>query len=382
MYEFDLCPQMALDDIKARLPSREDVWESSPHVDNNNLTFPTTTIAQALETLYIEKQFPSKLSDFSVGLLIHAIYRHTRLMLLPSTRLNTWTPTASAKRRVTTQPAILQPSWLPSTQLASKWRNSACDSLDILHWHANSKIAKSAGFEHHTILHLHLARIIILTPTKCIKELVSALALRSKDGDLTDIDARVSSARIELTQWVLRDCFKARLAVIHCAALYWHVRRYSCDDIQEPFAIYVATLMLWGFSVAMRLPEVLEAIASDDNEEPDPSFCHLDRPLDDELVQLFVRVGHRMRPNISKVGNILDSGAASKVLAEGHYLLTASIRTPPRSDTPVHRSRRCTWGIEASYASSLSDVLAFSTQSSADSTGLNGLVFPWNSTRC
>lgn len=381
MYEFDLRPQMAVDDVKALLPSREDLWQDTTEEETDITIIPTMTIAEALETLYIEKRLPAKLSEFSVGILIHAIYRHTKSMLSQATRLSSWTPSAVPERGTVAQQSVTQPHWLPATQMASKWRNSACDSLDILHWHANSKVAKLAGFEHHTILHLHLARIITITPTNCVKTLAATLAATTSDSGQSSHSRLVCSARTELVQWAVRDRYKARLAVIHCAALYWHVRRYSCNSIQEPYAIYIATLVLWGFSIVMQLPEVTEAISIDGEDDPDPNFCHLDRPLDDELVQLFVRVGHRMCPHISKIGNIFHPEAPPKVLAEGLYLLTASSQTPSCSDPELHERhdmRRMTWGIERSYAKVLNDIYQKATQHETSAANPDGLGYPWN----
>lgn len=370
---------MALDNAKTRLPSCEDLWEDILCVRHTERASPDMTLAEALEMLYIEKRLPPGLSEFGVGILIHAIYHHTKMMLLKPTRLSSWVPSATAEPRPNTQSTPATLSWLPTTPTAAKWRNSACDALDILHWHANSKVAKSSGYEHHTILHLHLARLIILTPIQSIQRLVASLTTSLISHSFSE-QTRIASARIELFQWVVRDCYKARLSVIHCAALFWHVRRYSCDSVQEPFAVYISTLVLWAFSIAMQLPEIVEANANDEAATPDPSFCHLDRPLDDELVQLFVRVGHRMCPNISKVGNILDPQAAPKILREGHYLLTVGSQahvTPGNMSRGPYPAPCFTWGIEESYAKVLAD-LSNATEDVSSSTAERGCnVFPW-----
>jgi hypothetical protein len=129
----------------------------------------------------------------------------------------------------------------------------------------------------------------------------------------------------------------------------------------------------------MQLPEVMEAIANDGEGTPEPSFCHLDRPLDDELVQLFVRVGHRMCPNISKVGNILDPQAAPKVLEEGHHLLTvgsqALVGAGERS-SDTFSALSFTWGIEESYAKVLVDLINATAETVAPTTGQNWSIFP------
>ena len=88
--------------------------------------------------LYMEKKLPPNLGEFSTALLINAIYRRTNDAISQErSALNCWIPTATRQRR--TDPATIDEGWPPSSQLSSKWRNSACDSLDVLHWSANSK---------------------------------------------------------------------------------------------------------------------------------------------------------------------------------------------------------------------------------------------------
>lgn len=130
----------------------------------------------------------------------------------------------------------------------------------------------------------------------------------------------------------------------------------------EPFAIYMATLVLWAFCVSVQFvglvavekhashesPSSSRHTAEGSDDLPDPSFIHLDRPLDDELVQTFVRLGHKMSGYITKVGNINDA-EPSKVLNEGIRLLR-------RDDEPG--SEPCfTWGIEGSFIESLERLL-------------------------
>ncbi|PVI04243.1 hypothetical protein DM02DRAFT_519122 [Periconia macrospinosa] len=357
VYEFDAKPLMQIDDIKATLPSHEDLWENPDLMQQGKKFFADVTLLGALETIYMEKRLPPHLGEFSMGLLINAIYRNTiQIMAREQIRLNSWTPTAIAQHR--SPQVAMQQNLSPITSTMSKWRNSACDCLDVLHWPANSKAAQLSGSEHHTILHLHLARLIILTPTTDIQTFATC-SISAHSNNLQS-SRKYVTARHHVLQWILRDRFKARLSIVHCGALYWHVRRYSCDSMLEPYAIYMATLVLWAFCVSMRLSEVVEAAAHDNEEEPEPSFLHLDRPLDDELVQTFVRLGHKMSAYISKVGNIQSRDAPAKILQEGISLLVRdSYIAPPRENRPFASSEspRYTWGIEGSFAKSLRDLL-------------------------
>jgi len=114
----------------------------------------------------------------------------------------------------------------------------------------------------------------------------------------------------------------------------------------------------------MQLPEVIEAIAQDCGTEPEPRFLHLDRPIDDELVQTFVRSGHRISAYISRIGNILDPGAPSKILEEGINLLSGRPRTTTEGtntnsthSTSLTIQGNFTWGVERSYIVLLRDLL-------------------------
>jgi hypothetical protein len=169
-------------------------------------------------------------------------------------------------------------------------------------------------------------------------------------------------------------------AIIRCcdrlsnAALYWHVRRYSCSSTQESYAIYIATLVLWASCISMQLPEVAEATANDGKTTPDTSFCHLNQPMDDELVQLFVRVGHMMGPNVSKVGNILDPYAAPQILREGRGLLLGWACSVANTGST---SSQFTWGLERCYAESLEGLLEAMSCPPITDAEYDAEIFPW-----
>jgi hypothetical protein len=313
----------------------------------------------------MEKLLPPHLGEFSSALLVNAICRNTKNILLKEhNQLNSWTPSAVARRRIGDNSTALQPSWLPTDPTTIKWRNSACDCLDVIHWPANSIVARRSGSEHHTILHLHLARLIILTPTEHIQTLVSTTISEHQHASNAETRLRYSTAHHQTLDWAVRDRCKARLSIIHCGALFWHIRRHSRDSILEPYAVYLSTLVLWAYCVAMQLSEVVDAVSQDCEGDPEPRFLHLDRPLDDELVQTFVRVGHKISAHICRVGNILDPGAPAKILQEGIFLLTGGSgpvssgnSTYPKPALSTSPYAECTWGIEESYVALLRDLL-------------------------
>jgi hypothetical protein len=346
VYALQEKPLMRLEDANTILPSHEESFENVDVMRTGKRLPCNLTMSAALEMMYFEKKLPTDLGELSHVILINAIYRHTKDVLeREQTRLNTWTPTALKQQRPDARHC--QNTYFPNTTIASQWRNSACDCLDLLHWLANGKVARSAGFEHHTVLHLHLARIIVLTPIKLIQSYATQTANARHSSELRE-DQAPNTIRFQLLHWVIRDQCKTRLSIIHCSALYWHVRRYSCDSILEPYAIYIATLVLWAYSSCLNLPEVVGATNTSSEQDVDPSFLHLDRPIDDELVQAFVREGNKMAAYISKVGDIRNRSAPAKILKEGTALLAGSSQLLSGELEQVDEI--CyTWGIERSY---------------------------------
>lgn len=318
----------------------------------------------------MEKRLPTNLSEFSTILLIYAVYRKNRDVICQyQTQLSSWRPTANVQTRV--ESGAVDETWPPSTSLLSSWRNSACDCLDILHWCANGKAAHAAGWEHPTILHLHLARLVLLTPMEHMQVLAAASVPSARaSGPL--FSARCAKARSHVLQWVICDQFKARLAVVHAGALLWHVRRFSNEAFIEPFAVYTATLVLWAYSLFVQLPRpqlghqvphaplatnsatsipnclttVIANPAAETELDPEPSVINLDRPCDDEMVQNFVRLGHRMSGYLLRVGSICDSDAPRKILLEGVRLLMGEAGESDRGP----KSTTTVWGIALLYA--------------------------------
>jgi hypothetical protein len=276
----------------------------------------------AIQLAYIEKRVQSSTGEFSRILCIHALLRRTwEVETYFKQPLTLWTPTA--EKQDIKSISRLMPVWLPGIQTYSKWRNSACDCLDILHWHANSVIGAASGMEHPTVLHLHLARVILLTPFRQITQFAHLMTGEALPTSEEELD--LSTLRKHIQRWVLEDQHKARLAMIHAGVLFWHVRRYSADAFYEPSSVFLATLALWAygtFAAHTSLPQGESPQAEDDEAESlFPTSMQLDRPADDELVQLFVKRGASMRANITGVGNLCSGKGPVRVLVEGRNLL-------------------------------------------------------------
>ncbi|KAL9566493.1 hypothetical protein ACKAV7_009408 [Fusarium commune] len=325
------------------------------------------TVLEALHILYMEKRQPSNLTEFGNIVLIYAVCARTKEAAYQyGTALSRWTPVAHVEPRKESVSVI--ETWPPTLEMVTRWRNSACDAFDILHWKANGKAANAGGTEHPTILHLHLSRLYILTPTKHFQKVTASAVLRQNDNELQN-NMEYSEACNHIQRWANIDQYKARLSIVHAGALLWHVRRYSSNDFIEPHAIYLATLSIWAYSVfntprtksqqqygdvvSRSVPASGERESNgsvgnnevESEEEPDPTFIHLDRPCDDEMVQVYIRLGHKMAGHMQRVGNICSPNAPPKILKEGIRMLSHA------------RAKNKEWGIETSYVKGLTSLL-------------------------
>ncbi|KAF3057518.1 hypothetical protein CFAM422_012380 [Trichoderma lentiforme] len=377
-YEFNVAPLMQLVDAKVLLPCQDHIWEypSAEKVIVEQKS--SVTLLAAIEMLYIEKRLPDSLSEFSTILIIHSIWRRTKEVINQNrTQLANWIPSATIQTREAHQSASTE-TWPPSSPILSKWRNSACDCLDILHWRANAKAATAGGLEHPTIMYLHLSRLILLTPVAQIQ----TLATNPRNANTTNfaVNQKYTDASNHVLKWAMNDSFKARLAIIHAGALFWHIRRYSTRSFLEPFTIYMATLIIWAYSVSVQFAkqqEEFQAAPSMDGplspeaqtvaaacQQPTIStqdeelcselpFFFIDRPCDDEMVQMYLRFGNKMSAHMARVGVITQASAPGKILQEGIRLLgnatagggSVSMTNAGGQDGP----EMATWGAERTY---------------------------------
>ncbi|KXG47409.1 Transcription factor [Penicillium griseofulvum] len=321
-YYFDNRPLLSLDDGQAALPAHEKLWQARSAETWKLLWTESSaneSLYDAVHILYIEKRVVSGIGEFSHILLIHALY-HRMWEVGDYFRrpLSFWNPTAKKQSCETAIPT--GSVWLPGIPSYSKWRNSACDCLDILHWTANSTVAKAAGFEHPTILHLHAARLLLLTPFREIRSLATSLATEKQRWS-----KRYQSLEWQyIWRWMKHDQYKARLSVIHAGVTLWHIRRYSTNAFHEPVAAFIAVLTLWAYGSCHAHTSHESSPRSGARAEPlhERKFVHLDRPCADELVQLFVREGHGMRGNVTGVGDICGAEGPERMLRVGCEIIS------------------------------------------------------------
>ncbi|KAH7360640.1 C2H2 transcription factor-like protein [Rhexocercosporidium sp. MPI-PUGE-AT-0058] len=333
-FHFQMRPLLTLGDAKVPIPCQEVLWEAESSLDWQQLyacAAPSASLHETIQLAYIEKRLQSSTGEFSRILCVHALFHRTwEVEKYFKQPLTLWTPTAEKQDVKNIESSL--PIWLPGNPTYSKWRNSACDCLDILHWHANSVIGAASGMEHPTVLHLHLARVILLTPIQQILDLTRLLT----DTSAPPNEPQVTSLRKHIQRWALDDQHKARLAIIHAGVLFWHVRRYSSDAFHEPSSVLLGALSLWAYGTfaphappkRIEINNTTSPVSAPQDFDEDveatsvfPTSIQLDRPADDELVQLFVKRGQSMRANITGVGNLCSAKGPLRVLNEGQNLL-------------------------------------------------------------
>lgn len=337
-----------------------------------DLTVGIPTLASATVSLFREKQVMPDLGQFSQVILLHGVYREIfQLKDCFARPLGNWIPSIQQPAIDNYDNPISQPiADRGGKSLLNSWRNAALDCVDVLHWAANGTIALQAGAEHPTVLHLHLSRTILLAPFDRFQTLADSVLSLAPDfsSRVLSVTSRkqVVEAERDILEWAQRDQCKARLAVLHSGCLFWHIRRYSCRAFYEPLAVFMATLTIWAYSsyasrtagntqeshdrpgsniegdvvIGMHLKDNLQdestapSAASDDKAEPAPTFIHLDRPNDDEMVQSFVRfgTGSAMRANIAGVGDIYSAKGPARVLKEGLRILATVSTAWGRTD--------------------------------------------------
>ncbi|KAL1627222.1 hypothetical protein SLS56_006461 [Neofusicoccum ribis] len=337
-YHHDQKPFLCLEDMQGRLPCNEELWDAASEEEWQRLC-PKIEVAK--------------------------YHRRSLASWIPSAEK----PLPEKSNSESSHPSAERSLYLPENPLYSKWRNAACDCIDALHWAANATIAQNSGSEHATVFHLHASRTVLLAPFGEIGALARSMASWASKNDRAPTDQpqplpELTRLEGKVVQWVQKDQHKARLAMIHAGALYWHARRFSKAAWYEPSAVYLATLAMWAYAsytalatkaagqqqhhhhhrhrpsssrsgspspsppdgISPSTTTTTTAASAPDSllgAADDPTFIRLDRPNDDEMVQLYVRNGHpsRMKANVTGVGNLASPMGPERVLREGCRML-------------------------------------------------------------
>ncbi|KAI5254631.1 hypothetical protein E4T42_02214 [Aureobasidium subglaciale] len=336
--QFQVRPCLSLSDAKMPLPAEENMWNAANTSEWSQLAIGKELLPElvvCVDELYMSKLLRAHVGEFARILLIYGLHRRlAEVELYYAQRLSHWTPGTFDRPGGTTLPSL--PIWPPALPIFKQWQNLTCDSLDVLHWAANATIGKASGFEHTTVLHLHLARVVLLTP---IREIVDLARYLAGERSLKS-EAEIMTDRQVVHKWAVQHQYKARLAAIHAGVLFWHVRRFSANAFYEPTAVAHATFVLWAFSAfssksaspldnsrnelvqSTPVPNDIHANHdSSDSESSSDTIILLDRPADDEIVQEFVMNGPRMRANMTGVGDLYGEKGPERVLREGSKIL-------------------------------------------------------------
>ncbi|SMR43026.1 unnamed protein product [Zymoseptoria tritici ST99CH_1E4] len=337
------------------MPSSEARWEASSAVewmalgapDQSMLATPapqrTGGVRSLLHTLYTKNKLPERISITSKIFMIYCLLAKTaEVARAVRDPLSSWSPGPLAETEQSESGSEDDRShqqsqqWLPANSIYASWRNSACDCLDAIHWTANGDVALEKGYEKPIIFHLHLSRILLLCPYRALiatgRQLSTARAQSSQGFPAADLDTSV-------LQSLTLDDHKVRLSLVHAGAIFWHCRRYSRGMFYEPFGIFVSALLIVVYGI--YLPQIRQALvkiklsvlqnrggeqpaSSDSEDELLPDDILLDRPCDDEMVQIFVRKGHEMNVKMSKAGDICVPLGQRIVLEEAIKLLGRS----------------------------------------------------------
>ncbi|KAF4550486.1 Hypothetical protein D9617_17g047540 [Elsinoe fawcettii] len=334
-----------LADARAPLPRKS--GETSRHF--------LPSLHHAVISLFTKRQYDIRSSEFAQLLMLYGIRSEVKSVEHYHNRaLFSWTPFKITSNSEDA-PGVSEPTpttphshWLPSEPAFAKWRNAACDCMDVLHWQANSMIAANFGKEHDTVFHLHFARIALLVPLQEIECLIHTFG-PSIAALTVHVHAQADERRKfeqDILHWVRRDEHKARLSMLHVGALIWYVRRFSDNAFYEARSVYLSILCLWAYSTYTATPASQGATVSHDqgpttthndpsaaspgiplfvhvDEDEELSFVRLDRPVDDEMAQIWVRNGRPGKTTalISGVGDINAKVAPLRILALGQKLL-------------------------------------------------------------
>lgn len=383
-------PVLSLQSLNLMLPCKEKLWEAdsaqawyraySPRARKplDSTTFAAEEEGRILfRTIFVELferlELVESMSQFaSLGCIYALFHRHWDLVRHFQAPLSI-SRDDDAHR---TSHGLAATAYPPAIADFTRWRNKACDYMDVLHWEALGESAKAGGWEGPIFLKLHLARLVLLAP---VKELLTLAEELIPDGRFVQLPHNVAWQRKDLTRcrqvvstWARADRYKARLVVVHAGAAFWHIRRYASDSFVQPFTLYLAAIALFYFARLSMAAEkerqipsnMAPASATTTSEEQNPpqlenssasnpasnyshspedvaihspsettrpqpqkqprmpANYHIDRPVDDELVQHFVRYGEASTKLCAEgIDDLCSAGGARAILLEAAALL-------------------------------------------------------------
>jgi hypothetical protein len=338
----NLSPNFSLSDVQTNLPAHEALWVANSLEEWMKLR-PTHKqpmgLIPLLSSIYQQQPLTQELGDFAQTIAVHAVCRRT--LEVGSHVLDPLSSLDAGQQQC--GESVRDIYWLPSDPEYQKWRNKALDCLDTLHWGTHGVIARLQGLEPPVVLHLHMSRLVLLVPYQDVYDLMCEV-VSSHGSDTSFAHIGKSRSRREdlvakIWLWISKDHYKSRLAIVHAGAMFWYIRHHGTGNILEPTSLFVASVILWAYGSFVPLLQAStdeqHPVVSrvDTDEQYDPKMIQIDRPCDDELIQIFIRRGNSMQPHMLGVGNICQAGGALGVLKVGAKLIKSRCSAWPISKT-------------------------------------------------
>lgn len=325
-YHFDSQPILDLRDMGQLLPCADETWSAktaqewrSPQAGGPS----HLSLVDAMQDLYVTKRFSQVKGEFAQVLIIHGLLQRTwEVQRYFESPLSSWAP--SVRRDIGTALPPTVPIHQPSITEVKSWQSATCDALDLMHWQANAAIGSSGGLEQPTVLHLHVAKLVILAPHVQITHLARTMA----SGQVRLEDDSLAKSKHVVQEWANQRQKLARTATVHAGLIYWHLRRYTISGFYEAHSLALAALVLWAFGTfsSGAGAQGLESADNEESEQSDDAMCEIiliDRPTDQELVQQFIQHGHSMRVHMTGVEDLYGPRGPESVLEQGCRLLSS-----------------------------------------------------------
>lgn len=286
---------MDMVELQRKLPVHEDVWEApTPEAwKPSYLRYQghVPDLHTALRDLKSERDISPAVGDLA------------RIMIVQAVFATTW-----SVRRAFNNPLIQQLSPLAETprrwHLQGQWR-SMLDTLAAHPMMADESSTMASTVRCQT----HHVTLLVYAP---LTELLAFAGAEVSSSDKKEVIHQ------KLLAWVQDDNGRvARRAVLHASIIFNLIRTNSKSAFFEPFALLISTLTIW---VYIQLKPTLDANVQTQirrasiSEREKQKTVRLDKPKDEQAMQMWVEDGADLRGHISDVGNIAGPGAGQRLL--------------------------------------------------------------------
>ena len=292
---FDINSSMDLMELQRKLPVREDVWEAQT--------------PEAWKPLYLKYQpevpdLHAALCDMKNSRTIpQAVGDLARTMIVQAIFATAWNVRQAFKNPLTQHLSPLADTtcrW----RLQDQWR-SMLDKLAAHPIMANESSPMAATVRNHT----YHVMLLVYAP---LTELLAFAGAEVSSSDKKEVIHQ------KLLAWIQDDNGRiVRRAILYASIIFNYIRTSSKSAFFEPFALLISTLTIW---VYIQLKPTLETNVQPHiwrasiSEREKQKTVRLDKPKDEQMVQMWIEDGAGLRGHISDVGNIMGPGAGQRLL--------------------------------------------------------------------